>query len=251
MAQLAGAVRRLPLWQQEELGEEEEEGSEMARQLKYWKKRLAGLPEEMNVARDYGRAAVSSQLGESIRLRIDGELHEGLLRVGREGRASLFMVLQTGLAAVLKRWGAGEDIVVGSPIAGRTDDALENLVGFFVNTLVLRTDVSGEPRFMELLERVRESDLGAYAHQDIPFERLVEVLNPERSLARHPLFQVMLVLQNTGVARWELPGLKVKEEEVGTHTAKFDLTFSLMVEKGEERRGKRDRGEHRVCKCAV
>ncbi|WP_328489127.1 non-ribosomal peptide synthase/polyketide synthase [Streptomyces zaomyceticus] len=224
------------LWQRELLGSEEDAQSELSRQLSYWRETLAGLPEELVLPFDRPRPATASYEGDRVTFAFPEGLHERLTEVARDHRASLFMVLQAGLATLLNRLGAGEDIPLGTPIAGRTDDALDDLVGFFVNTLVLRTDVSGDPTFAELIERVRVADLEAYAHQDLPFERLVEAVNPERSLARHPLFQTMLVLNNTesdaASAVAALPGLDVTSRPVGAGAAKFDLSFRLSEHGG-------------------
>ncbi|MCD7440504.1 non-ribosomal peptide synthase/polyketide synthase [Streptomyces lincolnensis] len=220
------------LWQREVLGAEDDPASEAGRQLAYWKQALDGLPEELPLPYDRPRPAVATYQGDVVPFELPPELHAGLTRMARDNRTSLFMVLQAGLAALLSRLGAGSDIPLGTPIAGRTDEALDELVGFFVNTLVLRTDVSGDPTFVELLERVRAADLAAYAHQDLPFERLVEAVNPERSLSRHPLFQTMLNLNNAGPVEAldeiaKLPGLTVHHEPVETHRVKFDLGFSF------------------------
>ena len=153
-------------------------------------------------------------------------MHRGLLGLGRRSGASLFMVLQAGLAALLSRLGGGEDII-GTVVAGRNEEEVEELVGLFVNTVVLRTDVSGDPSFGELIERVRRYALEAYGNQEVPFERVVEAVAPERTQARHPLFQVMLTLQNTPTASLTLPGLSKNVEVPDFKVAKFDLGFGL------------------------
>ncbi|PZS11642.1 MAG: non-ribosomal peptide synthetase, partial [Pseudonocardiales bacterium] len=220
------------LWQHQLLGDETDPSSRFARQLAYWTDTLTGLPEQLQLPTDRPRPAMASYRGGQVTVRLDPTLHQGLTNLARQGGASLFMVLQAGLAALLSRLGAGSDIAVGSPIAGRTDQALDDLVGFFVNTVVLRTDTSGDPTFTQLLARVRETALGAYTHQDVPFEYLVEVLNPARSVAHHPLFQVMLVLQNAPEVDFELPGLEVSAVPVSMGTAKFDLLLGLSERRG-------------------
>ncbi|MFJ2746377.1 condensation domain-containing protein, partial [Streptomyces sp. NPDC087440] len=215
------------LWQRELLGDENDPDSLLGRQITYWTTQLAHLPEQLALPTDGRRPAVASYQGDSLTFALDADLHRRLVGLARESGASVFMVVQAAFAALLSRLGAGTDIPIGSPVAGRTDEALDDLVGFFVNTLVLRTDLSGDPTFRELLDRVRETDLAAYAHQDVPFEYLVEVLNPVRSMARNPLFQVALAFQNQDQSDLRLPGLALSTEQSQGAAAKFDLSLGL------------------------
>ncbi|MCD0451542.1 amino acid adenylation domain-containing protein [Actinocorallia sp. API 0066] len=226
-AEPAVRYRDYAVWEREVFGAEDDPDSLLARQGAYWKGVLSGLPDTLPLPLDHERPPVASYAGATHRFVLDADLHTALTDVARSGQASLFMVLQAALAALLTRLGAGTDIPLGSPVAGRADAALDDVVGVFVNTLVLRADTSGDPAFTELLGRVRETDLAAYAHQDLPFERLVELLAPARSLARHPLFQVMLTLQNNPPARIDLDGLSVAVEPVEAGAAKFDLEFQF------------------------
>ncbi|EST31003.1 non-ribosomal peptide synthetase [Streptomyces roseochromogenus] len=209
------------LWQREALRTEE------PALLAYWRAALDGVP-YLELPTDRPRPAVTGHRGGQVPLRFPAGLRERLSALGAARHASLFMVLHAGLAALFSRLGAGEDIVIGSPLAGRTDDALAGLVGNFVDTVVLRTDVSGDLTFADLLDRVRRADLDAYANSGIPFERLVEELNPERTLSRQPLFQVVLMLNNVPTAEHRLTGLDVTTEHVHNGTAKFDLSFGLQ-----------------------
>ncbi|ASU97648.1 non-ribosomal peptide synthetase DhbF [Bacillus subtilis] len=219
------------LWQQELLGNEDDPNSLIAGQLAFWKETLKNLPDQLELPTDYSRPAEPSHDGDTIHFRIEPEFHKRLQELARANRVSLFMVLQSGLAALLTRLGAGTDIPIGSPIAGRNDDALGDLVGLFINTLVLRTDTSGDPSFRELLDRVREVNLAAYDNQDLPFERLVEVLNPARSRATHPLFQIMLAFQNTPDAELHLPDMESSLRINSVGSAKFDLTLEISEDR--------------------
>lgn len=227
LSQLPVQYADYAIWQENLLGSESDENSLANEQMDYWKETLANLPDQLELSTDYPRPLESSYRGGTIEFSINPEMHQRLLDLARENGVSLFMVLQSGLTALLTRLGAGNDIPIGSPIAGRSDDALSDLVGMFINTLVLRTDTSGDPTFRELLDRVRRVNLHAYEHQDLPFERLVEVLNPVRSRSRHPLFQIMLALQNTPDPKLEFPGVQSNLKLYSVGASKFDLTIEF------------------------
>ncbi|MBB5935020.1 amino acid adenylation domain-containing protein [Streptomyces zagrosensis] len=216
-------------WQRTRIGSEDDPGSLITQQLTHWKSALADLPGELALPTDRPRPATSGNRGGVELFTVDADLHAALTQLAGQRQASLFMVVQAALAALLHRLGAGTDIPIGTPVAGRADTALDDLVGFFVNSLVLRTDVSGDPAFGELLERVRQSDLAAYAHQDVPFERLVEVLNPARVAGRNPLFQVELGVQENADEELAFPGLTAAVTPVGAAAVPFDLSFELSA----------------------
>nr|WP_267880343.1 non-ribosomal peptide synthetase [Streptomyces sp. HCCB10043] len=220
------------LWQRELLGDETDPHSLMAQQLAYWRQALADIPDELALPLDRPRPAIATHQGGIVDLTIEPDIHTRLLHTARTHGVTLFMVLQAAMAALLNRLGAGRDIPLGVPVAGRSDEALENLVGFFVNTLVIRTDLTADPSFTQLLEQVRETGLAAHTHADIPFERLVEELAPTRSMARHPLFQIMLSLQNNAQADLDFPGLRAEAVAAGHVSAKFDLEIGLSERSG-------------------
>ncbi|HVR95163.1 MAG TPA: amino acid adenylation domain-containing protein, partial [Thermoanaerobaculia bacterium] len=209
-------------------------GAVLERQLAWWRERLSGVP-TLELPADRPRPAVRTARGGSIPLRLPAALSQALAALNRRQGVTPFMTLLGLFQALLARHAGVEDLAVGSPIAGRTRSEVEPLIGFFVNTLVLRSDLSGDPGVRQLLDRVREATLGAYAHQDLPFERLVEELAPERDLARTPLFQVVFALQNVPVTgrAFDLAGLELRDVPVSPGTAKFDLSLSLS-EVGDE-----------------
>ncbi|WP_306338946.1 condensation domain-containing protein, partial [Streptomyces sp. KL118A] len=221
------------LWQHDLLGDSDDPDSLLAAQLAYWKDALAGLPDRIDLPTDHPYPDQAGSEGGVVPVRIEAGLHQALTELARSRQTTVFMVLQAALGVLLHRLGAGTDIPIGTPVAGRGEEELDELVGFFVNTLVLRTDLSGDPTFTELLDRVRESDLNAYAHQDVPFEGLVEALNPTRSLAHHPLFQVMLAFNNTPRAEMKFGGLDASVRPAGFHAARTDLALSLAERHGE------------------
>ncbi|MEV4234561.1 non-ribosomal peptide synthase/polyketide synthase [Nocardia sp. NPDC050408] len=211
------------LWQRELLGSEDDPESLSAQQIAYWTRTLDGLPDQLSLPTDYPRPARQSLRGAKVEFAIDARLHSALVALGRRSGATLFMVVHAAFAALLARLSGSSDIAVGTPIAGRGDAELDHVIGMFVNTLVLRTRVDGADSFDALLGRARAADIAAFSHADVPFERLVEVLNPERSTARHPLFQVGLSFQNHERGELKLPGLEVSELEFDSGVAQFDL----------------------------
>ncbi|MES5816918.1 amino acid adenylation domain-containing protein [Streptomyces sp. RG80] len=237
LARRAPAFEPLPLqyadyalWQRDALGAESDPASTVSRQLTHWRTVLAGLPTTVALPLDRPRPAVASNRGDTVPFTLDADLHGRVAALARRTGTTVFMVMHAAIAAELTRLGAGTDIPVGTAVAGRGDAALADLVGFFVNTLVLRTDTSGEPSFAELLKRVRRTDVAAYAHQDVPFERLVEAVNPERSPAHHPLYQVMLTFREDDEGSFALPGLTSRllgADPAGVGIAKFDLAYDV------------------------
>ncbi|MGC4746973.1 amino acid adenylation domain-containing protein [Micromonospora sp. DT201] len=232
-ARIAGAAPRftpLPvqyadysLWQRRLLGSEDDPRSLMSGQLSYWRRTLADLPAEVPLPVDRQRPQQPTNEGGTVEFEVPATLHGELTELAHRANVSLFMVVQAAISALLHGHGAGADIPLGTVVAGRDDAALDEVVGFFVNTLVLRADLGGDPTFRELLDRVRATDLAAFAHQDVPFERLVEVLNPARVAGRNPLFQVLFTLQNAGSGSVRLGDLAVEGVTARSSVAKFDL----------------------------
>ncbi|MFX0580695.1 amino acid adenylation domain-containing protein, partial [Nocardia nepalensis] len=215
------------LWQRTVLGSESDPDSPAGQQLSYWRKALAELPDELNLPSDRTRPATRSFAGGRCDIAIDPRLHAALADVARRHNATLFMVVHAALAVLLARLSGTDDIAIGTPVAGRGESELDDVVGMFVNTLVLRTEVPGAITFAELLAHVKDVDLQAFAHADIPFERLVDLLDPERSTARHPLFQVALSFENLPENSFELPGLRVAPVDFDIATEKFDLSLAI------------------------
>ncbi|WP_433665345.1 non-ribosomal peptide synthase/polyketide synthase [Nocardia sp. CA-128927] len=215
------------LWQQELLGSSTDPGSVVSQQFEYWRGELDGLPEQLRLPTDRPRPRVASYRGDMVVHRVDPEIRSAVERFAEREGATVSMVLQSAFAVLLFKLGAGEDIPIGSPIAGRTDDALTDLVGFFVNTWVLRTAVTPEASFTDIVGQVRAKALAAYENQDVPFELLVELLNPARSAAHHPLFQVLLSFQNNTAPTLELSGVEFEPYALDAVTSQFDLTFNI------------------------
>src|SRR5690606_22920605 len=211
------------LWQRELLGSEDDPDSLVSRQLRFWLDTLDGLPAELPLPTDRPRPAVASTRGRHVDFTVDAATHAALTELARANGATPFMVVHAAFAVLLARLSGTDDIAVGTPVAGRGAAELDDVVGMFVNTLVLRARVEPGASFTDLLAAVREADLAAFAHADIPFERLVEVVNPERSTARHPLFQVGFSFHNQAEAEVDLDGITAAAVDFDTEVSQFDL----------------------------
>jgi amino acid adenylation domain-containing protein len=210
-------------WQREWL-----QGERLEAELGYWKAQLEGAPTVLDLPTDRPRPPHQTYRGSTLELSLSQDLTDALKSLGQVEECTLFMTLLAAFGVMLHRYTGQDDILVGSPIANRNRAEIEGLIGFFVNTLVLRTRMEDNPSFLDVLRQVRETTLGAYAHQDIPFEMLVDTLQPQRDMSRSPLFQVMFALQNAPQEPLMLPGLTFSPLEVDGRTAKFDLTLSLV-----------------------
>jgi len=235
LRQQAAGLAELPiqyadyaLWQREWL-----QGERLEEQLEYWRRQLAQVPAVLELPTDYARPTQQSYHGRTYKLKLNAELVRRVKQFSQATGCTAFMTLLTVFKVLLQRYTGQGDIVVGTPVAGRNRGELEGLIGVFINTLVLRTDLSDNPRFKELLQRVREVCLGAYGHQDLPFEKLVEELQPERSLSHTPLCQIAMNLQNSLVPELGFEGLQESPMELVRETSKFDLTFSLSEDSEE------------------
>ncbi|MFE5591004.1 amino acid adenylation domain-containing protein [Streptomyces sp. NPDC056549] len=224
-------------WQRRVLGSADDPGSVLGRELDFWRGALEGLPEQHGLNLDRPRPARASHQGGQVELDLGADLFERLAVLARSEGCTPFMVVHAALVAALARLGAGSDLAIGTPVAGRGERSLQDLVGFFVNTLVLRTSSAGDPSFRDLLRRVRTADLDAFAHQEAPFDLVLEAVNPTRSLSRHPLFQICLGLEVGGAPRLDLPGVRAEISGLGNGAAKFDLEFLLRSDDGRRLHG--------------
>ncbi|WP_431041553.1 non-ribosomal peptide synthetase [Streptomyces sp. P1-3] len=225
------------LWQRENLGDEEDPDSVAATQVGYWRDELAGVPQPLRLPLDRPRSAEADHRGDMVEFTVEPEVLRGLEELAAERGSTVSMVVQTALAVLLNKLGGGDDLTIGSPIAGRTDDAMADMVGFFVNIWVLRVDLSGDPSFSGLLTQVRNKALAAYENQDVPYELLVESTDFDRSGAYQPLFQVMCEWLNYAKPDFEFPGLDAEHMMLTPSATKFDLHFSITKDPAQRMRG--------------
>jgi non-ribosomal peptide synthetase component F len=227
LAELPVQYADFAVWQRQWLAAEM-----MAEHLAYWREQLAGAPPLLELPTDRPRPPIQTFQGAHIGVALPSRLSEQVQRFSRETGSTLFMTLLAAFKVLLMRYSGQEDVVVGVPVANRTRVEIEPLIGFFVNTLVLRSNLAGNPPFRTLLQQVQERTLEAYEHQEVPFEKVVEDLQPQRNLSYSPLFQVMFVLQNVPKSAMELPELALEPLETASPVAKFDLTLAVQEEAG-------------------